>query len=87
MSCHGAGRWARTARYSATWPEAWMQPENWEFETHTVAVYETAEDARMAPVEEGVGVPSSGPGGERVLPLQVHHRRWSSRQEPSRAGE
>ena len=34
MSCHGAGRWARTARYSATWPQAWMQPENWEFETH-----------------------------------------------------
>ena len=32
-------------------------------------------------------VPSSGPGGERVLPLQVHHRSWSSRPEPSRAGE
>ena len=24
---------------------------------------------------EGVRVPSSGPGGEHVLPLQVHHRR------------
>ena len=35
MSCHWAGRRARTARYSATWPQAWMQPENWEFETHT----------------------------------------------------
>ena len=45
------------------------------------------EDARPAPVEEGVRVPSSGPGGERVLPLQVHHRRWPSRPEPSRAGE
>ena len=45
------------------------------------------EAARPAPVEEGVRVPSSGPGGERVLPLQVHHRSWSSRPEPSRAGE
>ena len=45
------------------------------------------EDARPAPVEEGIGVPSSGPGGEHVLPLQVHHRRWPSRPEPSRAGE
>ena len=45
------------------------------------------EDARPVPVEAGVRVPSSGPGGERILPLQVHHRRWSSRQEPSRARE
>ena len=45
------------------------------------------EDARSAPVEEGVRVLSSGPGGERVLPLQVHHRRWPSRPEPSWAGE
>ena len=42
---------------------------------------------RPAPLEEGVRVPSSGPGGEHVLPLQVHHRRWPSRPEPSRAGE
>ena len=41
------------------------------------------EAARPAPLEEGVRVPSSGPGGERVLPLQVHHRRWSSRPESS----
>ena len=45
------------------------------------------EDARTAPVEEGVRVPSSGPGGEHVLPIQVHHRRWTSRPESSRAGE
>ena len=45
------------------------------------------EAARPAPVEEGIRVPSSGPGGEHVLPLQVHHRNWSSRPEPSRAGE
>ena len=45
------------------------------------------EEARTAPFEEDVRVPSSGPGGEHVLPLQVHHRRWSSRPEPSRAGE
>ena len=45
------------------------------------------EDARPAPVEAGVRVPSSGPGGEHVLPLQVHHRRWPSRPESSRAGE
>ena len=45
------------------------------------------EDARPAPLEENVRVPSSGPGGECVLPIQVHHRRWPSRQESSRAGE
>ena len=45
------------------------------------------EEARTAPLEEDVRVPSSGPGGEHVLPIQVHHRRWSSRPEPSRAGE
>ena len=39
------------------------------------------EAARPAPVAEGVRVPSSGPGGEHVLPLQVHHRRWPSRPE------
>ena len=33
------------------------------------------------------GSPSSGPGGEYVLPLQVHHRRWPSRPESSWAGE
>ena len=43
--------------------------------------------ARPAPVEAGVRVPSSGPGGEHVLPLQVHHRRWPSRPESSWAGE
>ena len=39
------------------------------------------EDARPAPLEAGVRVPSSGSGGEHVLPLQVHHRRWPSRPE------
>ena len=33
------------------------------------------------------GYPSSGPGGEYVLPIQVHHRRWPSRPESSWAGE
>ena len=33
---------------------------------------------------KGVRVPSSGPGGECVLPIQVHHRRWPSRPELSR---
>ena len=33
------------------------------------------EEARPAPLEEGVRVPSSESSGERVLPLQVHHRR------------
>ena len=37
--------------------------------------------------KNGVRVPSSGPGGECVLPLQVHHRRWPSRPESSWAGE
>ena len=45
------------------------------------------EDARPAPLEEGVRVPSSEPGGECVLPIQVHHRRWPSCPEPSWAGE
>ena len=45
------------------------------------------EAARQAPVEAGVRAPSSGPGGECVLPIQIHHRRWPSRPEPSRAGE
>ena len=45
------------------------------------------EDARTAPVEEGVRIPSSEPGGEHVLPLQVHHRRWPARPESSWAGE
>ena len=43
------------------------------------------EAARPAPLEEGVRVPSSGPGGEHVLPLP--HRRWPSRPESSWAGE
>ena len=38
------GRWARTARYSATWPQAWMQPENWEFETHSIQMGVNATD-------------------------------------------
>ena len=37
--------------------------------------------------KQGVRVPSSDPGGECVLPIQVHHRRWPSCPEPSRAGE
>ena len=45
------------------------------------------EDARPVPLEEGVGVPSSEPGGERVLPIHVHHWRWPSRPESSWAGE
>ena len=51
------------------------------------SVHQRREDARPTPLEEGVRVPSSGPGGERVLPLQVNHRSWSSRPEPSQAGE
>ena len=44
--------------------------------------------ARTAPqMEEGVRVPSSEPGGEHVLPLQVHHWSWPSRPEPSWPGE
>ncbi len=33
-------------------------------------------DARPAPMEEGLGLPSAGPRGERVLPVQVHPRGW-----------
>ena len=45
------------------------------------------EEARPTPLEAGVWVPSPEPGREHVLPLQVHHRRWPSRPEPSWAGE
>ena len=45
------------------------------------------QDARPVPLEAGVRVPSSGPGGEHVLPRHVHHRRWPSRPESSQAGE
>ena len=37
--------------------------------------------------KQGSGSPSSGPGGEHVLPRHVHHRRWPSRPESSQAGE
>ena len=48
---------------------------------------QVSEAARTAPLEEGLGVPSAGAGGERVLPIQVDHRGWPSSQEPSRAGK
>ena len=60
---------------------------------HGPAVARTGSDghvgeaARPAPLEAGVRVPSSGPGGEHVLPRHFHHRRWSSRPESSWAGE
>ena len=41
------------------------------------------QDARPVPLEAGVRVPSSGPGGEHVLPRHVHHRRGPSRPESS----
>ncbi len=44
-------------------------------------------DARTAPLEKDVRVPSSEPGGEHVLPLHVHHRRWPSRPESNWTGE
>ena len=45
------------------------------------------EDTRPAPLEAGVRVPSSGPGGAHVLPIHVHDRRWPPGPEASRAGE
>ena len=45
------------------------------------------QDARTAPLEAGVRVPSSGPDGEHVLPRHVHHRRGPSHPESSQAGE
>ena len=68
---------ARTANVSAHGPRSPARDR-------TIRV---GEDARTAPLEEGVRVPSSEPGGEHVLPLHVHHRRWPSRPEPSWAGE
>ena len=48
---------------------------------------QVGEAARTVSLEEGVRVPPSGLGGERVLSIQVDHRRWPSSPEPSRAGE
>ena len=36
-------------------------------------------DAGAPAMEEGLGLPSAGARGERLLSLQVHHRRWPSR--------
>ena len=33
---------------------------------------------RTATVEEGIGLPSAGPRGERLLPVQVDHRECPS---------
>ena len=41
---------------------------------------------RAAAMEEGDGLPSAGVRGERLLPVQVDHRRGLSRAESSRAG-
>ena len=41
---------------------------------------------RAAAMEEGDGLPSAGARGERLLPVQVDHRREPSRAEFSRAG-
>ncbi len=41
---------------------------------------------RAAAMEEGDGLPSAGARGERLLPVQVDHRRGLSRAECSRAG-
>ena len=41
---------------------------------------------RAAAMEKGDGLPSAGARGERLLPVQVHHRRGLSRAEFSRAG-
>ena len=42
----------------------------------TITDVETLGRRAMA---EGLGLPSAGPRGERLLPLQVHHWRWPSR--------
>ncbi len=37
--------------------------------------------------KKAAGYHRQGPGGKRVLPIQVDRRRWPSSPEPSRAGE
>ena len=68
---------ARTANVSGHGPRSPARDR-------TITLVKTLGRRQLA---EGVRVPSSGPGGECVLPIQVHHRRWPSRPEPSRAGE
>jgi len=46
-----------------------------------------AEEDRSATVEEGIRLPSAGPHGERLLPVQVDHRAWPSSTQSSRAGD
>ena len=67
---------ARTANVSAHGPRSPARDR-------TIAWVKTL---GTAPVAEGVRVPSSEPGGEHVLPLQVHHWSWPSRPEPSWPG-
>ena len=45
------------------------------------------EGDRTASVEEGVWLPSAGPRGERLLPVQVDHRGWPSSAQSGRAGD
>ena len=42
---------------------------------------------RTTTVEEGIGLPSAGPRGERLLPVQVDHRGWPSSAQSGRAGD
>ena len=45
------------------------------------------EGDRTASVEKGVWLPSAGSRGERLLPVQIDHRGWSSRAQSGRAGD
>ena len=45
------------------------------------------EGDRTTSVEEGVWLPSAGPRGERILPVQVDHRGWPSSAQSGRAGD
>ena len=45
------------------------------------------EGDRTASVEEGVGLPSAGPRGERILPVQVDHRGRPSSAQSGGAGD
>ena len=82
LSIVGAGEWA-AAKHGQDCERLWP----WPAVARAGSDGHVGEAARPAPLEEGVRVPSPGPGGEHVLPLQVHHRRWPSRPESSWAGE
>ena len=91
LSIDGAGEWA-AAKHGGCGRRGWRKPH---LGVDQYGLRSPARDRMITLVKQlgrrqwknSVRVPSSGPGGECVLPIHVHHRRWPSRPESSWAGE